>query len=140
VISLAVLEHVENPDLFIKEAYRVLKPGGFIITGVPFIQGYHASPSDHFRWTHQGIESWHTRFGFKKEKIVANSGPTSSLLWILQEWLSIFLSFGLTPLYYFWWAVFTITLFPVKLLDLFLIYYPQAYKINSFNIYIGKKI
>jgi SAM-dependent methyltransferase len=139
VISLAVLEHVHNPDDFLKEALRVLKPGGFIITGVPFMQGYHASPSDHTRWTHEGLASWHERNGFSTEQVIPNSGPTSALIWVFQEWLAILLSFGLTPLYYLWWFVFTLALCPVKLLDLLLIHYPQSYRINSFNIYLGKK-
>ncbi|MEW6468162.1 MAG: methyltransferase domain-containing protein [Bacteroidota bacterium] len=139
VVSLAVLEHVPNPDDFLKEAHRVLRPGGFIVTGVPFIQGFHASPSDYTRWTHDGLDKWHRQHGFIKEDIIPNSGPTSAFLWIAQEWMAILLSFGITPLYYTWWAVFTLALFPVKLLDLLLIHYPQSYKINSFNIYVGKK-
>ena len=32
---LAVIEHIVNPELIIREIYRVLKPGGFAIIQVP---------------------------------------------------------------------------------------------------------
>ncbi len=139
VISNAVLEHVTEPDLFVKEAYRVLKPGGIIITGVPFMQGFHASPNDFYRWTEKGLAHLHGKFKFKQQRIFANSGPTSGFLWILQEWLSILLSFNITLLYQFWWFFFTFTLLPLKLIDILLIHYKQAHKINSFYTYIGEK-
>lgn len=139
VISNAVLEHVTDPDLFIKEAYRVLKPGGIIITGVPFMQGFHASPNDFYRWTDKGLAYLHKKHQFNQEQIFANSGPTSGFLWILQEWLSILLSFNINILYQCWWFFFTITLLPLKLLDIVLIHYKQAHKINSFYTYVGHK-
>ena len=139
VISNAVLEHVTEPELFIQEAYRVLKPGGIIITGVPFMQGFHASPNDFYRWTDKGLTHLHAKFKFKQQRIFANSGPTSGFLWIFQEWLSILLSFNSNLLYQFWWFFFTITLLPLKLIDVVLIHYKQANKINSFFTYIGEK-
>ena len=38
-ISLAVLEHLDAPDVFLKEAYRVLKPGGTIFLTTPSPRG-----------------------------------------------------------------------------------------------------
>ncbi|MEZ5428785.1 MAG: methyltransferase domain-containing protein [Pyrinomonadaceae bacterium] len=35
VVSVEVLEHVEEDDLFVKEVYRVLKPGGVFIMTTP---------------------------------------------------------------------------------------------------------
>jgi ubiquinone/menaquinone biosynthesis C-methylase UbiE len=35
IISLQVIEHIKNDDLFIKEIYRVLKPGGKVIITTP---------------------------------------------------------------------------------------------------------
>lgn len=35
VFSKSVIEHLEEPDILIKESYRVLKPGGIIITMTP---------------------------------------------------------------------------------------------------------
>ncbi len=139
VISSAVLEHVSNPEAFIIEANRVLKTGGTIITGVPFIQGFHASPNDYYRWTNKGLVSFHEKHNFICEEIKPLGGPTSGFLWILQEWLAIVLSFNIGLLYKFWWIVFTIVLMPLKYLDILLLNYKEADKINSFYLYIGNK-
>lgn len=38
VISFQVIEHIENDDLFVKEIYRVLKPGGTALIATPNIK------------------------------------------------------------------------------------------------------
>ena len=35
VMSLAVIEHIHNPEIFLNEIYRVLKPGGFVYLSTP---------------------------------------------------------------------------------------------------------
>lgn len=58
VICIAVLEHVENPQLAVKEIYRVLKPGGFCFIFAPFLYYYHPCPGyygDYFRFTKDGL-------------------------------------------------------------------------------------
>lgn len=35
VMSLAVIEHIFNPEIFLSEIYRVLKPGGFVYISTP---------------------------------------------------------------------------------------------------------
>jgi ubiquinone/menaquinone biosynthesis C-methylase UbiE len=55
ILSVAVLEHVANPEAHVAEMYRVLKPGGSVLCFVPFMQGYHASPNDFQRYTESGL-------------------------------------------------------------------------------------
>lgn len=42
IICSSVLEHVENPNLAVKEMHRILKKGGKIFVYVPSIYPYHA--------------------------------------------------------------------------------------------------
>lgn len=138
-ISSAVFEHIENPEKVMAEIHRVLKPGGFILTGVPFMQGYHGSPSDFTRWTTLGLRVFHEKHGFVNNEIHVIAGPTSSLLWVAQEWLAIVLSLGIRPLYYFWFLLLLSITWPLKLLDVLLVYHPMAWRIASFSTCIGYK-
>ncbi len=47
-ICTAVLEHLEEPELAIKECFRVLKPGGIAVYSVPFIWHLHEEPRDFY--------------------------------------------------------------------------------------------
>jgi hypothetical protein len=139
VISSGVLEHVENPTAILREAFRVLKPGGFVITAVPFVMGYHGSPIDNTRWTDQGLEAFHRDIGFQEPQLHVIGGPTSALLWVVQEWLAILLSFGMRPIYYFWYFLLFFPMIPLKIFDLVLIYHPMARRIASSFLCIARK-
>jgi len=54
-ICNAVLEHVREPHVILKEINRVLKPNGLLWLSVPFIQHIHADPYDFRRYTEQGL-------------------------------------------------------------------------------------
>lgn len=54
-ICNAVLEHVKEPHVILKEVNRVLKPNGLLWVSVPFIQHIHADPYDLRRYTEQGL-------------------------------------------------------------------------------------
>lgn len=56
VLSLQVLEHVHNVDLYLKEASRVLKPGGILWLTTHGMWQYHPTPDDYCRWTLSGLK------------------------------------------------------------------------------------
>ena len=64
VLATEVLEHVFEPDSFLKEIHRVLKPGGMCLLTVPFIWDEHEQPYDFGRYTSFGIKAILERNGF----------------------------------------------------------------------------
>lgn len=46
-----LLEHVFDPRIVLKEAFRILKPGGKVVATVPFLYPVHADPEDYGRYT-----------------------------------------------------------------------------------------
>jgi len=63
IYSNNVFEHFERPWIAIANLNQLLKPGGIVITIVPFSLRYHESPGDYFRYTHKGLESLFTSVG-----------------------------------------------------------------------------
>ena len=56
ILCTAVLEHLENPQKALYEAYRVLKPGAYAIYTVPLFWHLHEEPRDFYRYTKYGLE------------------------------------------------------------------------------------
>ena len=107
---------------------RVLKPGGRGLIFVPFIQGYHASPYDYQRYTVSGMRQVFRDFDCLA--IEPGAGPTSGMIWVLQEWLAMVLSLGIKPLYKPL-LLLTYVLSPIKYLDVLLRHHPAAANIDS---------
>jgi SAM-dependent methyltransferase len=62
VVSTALLEHVEDPDLVVKEFNRLLAPEGVLFLSGPFLFGEHGR--DFRRWTRYGLQRWLEAYGF----------------------------------------------------------------------------
>jgi len=95
VVCQAVLEHIEDTNTAIDELTRILKPSGLLYIDVPFLQGYHALPTDYRRFTSIGLEKTVTKErNLQTIDSGASKGPTSVLVWITCEFLAYLLSFG----------------------------------------------
>ncbi len=65
VVSFQVMEHVPEPNFFLSEAFRVLKPGGYFFLTTPFMWGEHEEPYDYFRFTRFGLRYLAGKAGFQ---------------------------------------------------------------------------
>lgn len=137
VICDQVLEHVASPAAVIREMDRVLKPGGVMYLGVPFVFPLHPSPKDYSRWSVEGIKSMLPAYEFVESGI--SIGPTSGLLTVLSDWCSLIFSFGLKPLRIGLRYGFMILFFPLKYLDLLFARYPGAETIAAAVYVIARK-
>jgi SAM-dependent methyltransferase len=55
VLSTQVLEHVEEPALYLSECFRVLRPGGRLLLTTHGMMVWHPDPVDYWRWTCEGL-------------------------------------------------------------------------------------
>lgn len=87
VVLQNVLEHLPDPAVVIAEVHRVVEPGGYLYVEVPFVQGFHADPSDYQRFTLEGLR--YLLSGFEVVKSGVSVGPVCSLCWLLRELASL---------------------------------------------------
>jgi SAM-dependent methyltransferase len=64
VLCSQVFEHVFNPEEFLGEIHRVLRPGGQLVLAVPFVWDEHEQPHDFARYSSFGLRALLERNGF----------------------------------------------------------------------------
>ncbi len=68
-LLLQVLEHLDDPQKALNEAYRILRKNGFIIISVPFMYPIHDAPYDYYRFTEHAIKKMLKKAGFNIVKL-----------------------------------------------------------------------
>jgi SAM-dependent methyltransferase len=86
VISVAVLEHVQNPFRCARELMRVLKPGGVLFAAVPFLQPLHGYPHHYYNMTMEGVRRLFPDLEVLKQYVPLSLHPMQSLKWILLHY------------------------------------------------------
>lgn len=84
-LSFEVLEHINDPAAYFKEAARVTKPKGKIIFSVPFM--YREHKMDFLRYTPDYLEYIAKENGLKVKSIYNNTGYGTTKAVFANQWL-----------------------------------------------------
>jgi len=136
VYSIAVLEHVRKPWIVADEINRILRPGGYVVLELPFLNVIH-DDHDYFRFTDKGIQSLFDESKFDNVFEQVGSGGGSFLSVFLFEYLKQFIPTKL--LKYLWSFIMPYLFSQLKYLDIVITNSPKLrITANSFS-FIGRK-
>lgn len=91
IVSISVLEHLYEPQVFLNESFRILKKNGSMLLQVPWQWRLHEIPHDYFRYTPYALKDMFTKAGFNEVKIEATCGFFTTCLlkinYFTHRWL-----------------------------------------------------
>lgn len=126
IICEYVIEHVEDPEGFIRAATTALADDGYWYLEVPFLQPIHAEGWDYVRWTRKGFRAAAARCGLEIVEDGIHYAPAFTLHWVLKEWCALLLSLGWMPLRRALIWLFGWIFAPLLILDLIMPHLPGA--------------
>jgi SAM-dependent methyltransferase len=90
VLCTQVLEHCGDPSQAVRELRRVTKPGGRVLASTHGVQVYHPSPTDYYRWTHEGLQMLFTTSAeWSSLRVLPAAGTASALAMLLGTYVDI---------------------------------------------------
>jgi SAM-dependent methyltransferase len=90
VLSTQVLEHVPEPQIYLSECFRLLKPGGKIFLTTHGVYPDHGCPYDFQRWTGDGLKFALEQAGFREVKVQRLTTGLRALVFLLEHHLLYF--------------------------------------------------
>jgi SAM-dependent methyltransferase len=85
VLSTQVLEHVQDPETYLSECFRVLRPGGRMLLSTHGIMVWHPDPVDHWRWTCGGLRHAVEQAGFEVVRFEGVVGLAATGIQLFQD-------------------------------------------------------
>lgn len=95
VLSTQVLEHVNDPAVYLRECLRVLKPGGRLLLTTHGLMIFHPHPQDFWRWTSEGLRLTVERAGLRVVSVEGLMGLVPAAIWLAMVQLKENLPWGL---------------------------------------------
>lgn len=136
VVTTVVLEHVLYPERVAAEIHRVLKPGGFLYSEMPFMQQVHEGAYDFTRYSLSGHRRLFNGFSELESGMVA--GPATTLVWSIENFVLAFIS--QIKLRLVMKALVRISFAWIKYIDFFLEKRPEAMDGASCTYFFGVKM
>jgi SAM-dependent methyltransferase len=85
VVSTQVLEHVADPQVYLSECARVLRPGGRLLLSTHGLMVYHHDPVDYWRWTSAGLRHVVEQAGLRVVRFEGIMGPAAAGFQLVQD-------------------------------------------------------
>jgi len=138
VFSSEVLEHVFDPNDFLREVNRVTKDGGSLLISVPFLYREHEQPYDFGRYTSFGLKHILHQNGFK---VVEHRKSVHGILAILQLLIIYLANLNISKNKYFDLALALVFMIPINIAG-YLLFKLQSRDSDIYlnNIILAEKI
>jgi SAM-dependent methyltransferase len=85
LVATGLLEHLKDPERFLKECHRILKPGGKAYISASSVFSIHRGPDDYFHVTPFGMQEWLRSQPWSEVDIRGSCGPFKTIGILLQR-------------------------------------------------------